>query len=216
MRSEGPEDPGGPGGPGGAPEAQAGAAGTEGAGGPCCRRRRRGGRPGGQRQAANARERDRTHSVNTAFSTLRTLIPTDPADRRLSKAETLRLASSYIAHLAGVLRQPDPGPPSPGGPCPGPPVPGGPCPGPGPPSTCPETTPSEPGLHCQPQRPGGVPRPICTFCLSDRRKRVRPPLPARPSSPSVPHAIPFHPIPSYPTGPVQQDSLPCLGSPRSR
>ncbi|XP_043599144.1 transcription factor 15-like [Bombus pyrosoma] len=42
-------------------------------------------------------------SVNTAFSTLRTLIPTEPADRKLSKIETLRLASSYISHLGAVL-----------------------------------------------------------------------------------------------------------------
>ncbi|XP_071538097.1 uncharacterized protein [Panulirus ornatus] len=72
---------------------------------------------------ANARERDRTHrspklnlassplSVNSAFSTLRTLIPTEPADRKLSKIETLRLASSYISHLgtqllAGPVEQP--------------------------------------------------------------------------------------------------------------
>lgn len=34
-----------------------------------------------QRTAANARERDRTNSVNTAFTALRTLIPTEPADR---------------------------------------------------------------------------------------------------------------------------------------
>ncbi|XP_013387750.1 transcription factor 15 [Lingula anatina] len=56
-----------------------------------------------QRQAANARERDRTHSVNSAFVTLRTLIPTEPADRKLSKIETLRLATSYISHLYTVL-----------------------------------------------------------------------------------------------------------------
>ncbi|XP_047349142.1 basic helix-loop-helix transcription factor scleraxis-like isoform X1 [Vespa velutina] len=68
-----------------------------------------------QRYQANARERDRTHrftiqekqsslcSVNTAFSALRTLIPTEPADRKLSKIETLRLASSYISHLGAVL-----------------------------------------------------------------------------------------------------------------
>ncbi|XP_015679420.1 basic helix-loop-helix transcription factor scleraxis [Protobothrops mucrosquamatus] len=56
-----------------------------------------------QRHTANARERDRTNSVNTAFSALRTLIPTEPADRKLSKIETLRLASSYIAHLGNVL-----------------------------------------------------------------------------------------------------------------
>ncbi|XP_072749026.1 LOW QUALITY PROTEIN: basic helix-loop-helix transcription factor scleraxis [Anoplolepis gracilipes] len=68
-----------------------------------------------QRYQANARERDRTHrhtierirsslcSVNTAFSILRTLIPTEPADRKLSKIETLRLASSYISHLDAIL-----------------------------------------------------------------------------------------------------------------
>jgi len=69
------------------------------------------------RSHANARERDRTHrfvadnSVNSAFTLLRTLIPTEPADRKLSKIETLRLASSYIAHLgtqllAGQMEQP--------------------------------------------------------------------------------------------------------------
>ncbi|KAF7996429.1 hypothetical protein HCN44_002061 [Aphidius gifuensis] len=71
---------------------------------------------GRQRYQANARERDRTHrdkiqetkkssifSVNMAFSALRMLIPTEPADRKLSKIETLRLASSYISHLDAVL-----------------------------------------------------------------------------------------------------------------
>ncbi|KAJ3602396.1 hypothetical protein NHX12_030151 [Muraenolepis orangiensis] len=52
------------------------------------------------RNAANARERDRTQNVNSAFTALRTLIPTEPVDRKLSKIETLRLASSYISHLA--------------------------------------------------------------------------------------------------------------------
>ncbi|XP_032240365.1 transcription factor 15 [Nematostella vectensis] len=56
-----------------------------------------------QRQAANARERNRTHSVNAAFNALRLLIPTEPSDRKLSKIETLRLASSYIAHLSTIL-----------------------------------------------------------------------------------------------------------------
>ena len=55
------------------------------------------------RNTANARERDRTHSVNSAFVTLRTLIPTEPADRKLSKIETLRLATSYISHLHTAL-----------------------------------------------------------------------------------------------------------------
>ncbi|NWY08106.1 SCX factor, partial [Nothoprocta ornata] len=63
----------------------------------------RAGREPRQRHTANARERDRTNSVNTAFTALRTLIPTEPADRKLSKIETLRLASSYISHLGNVL-----------------------------------------------------------------------------------------------------------------
>ncbi|GFG36810.1 hypothetical protein Cfor_08645 [Coptotermes formosanus] len=58
---------------------------------------------GKHRNQANARERDRTHSVNSAFTMLRTLIPTEPADRKLSKIETLRLASSYISHLGTQL-----------------------------------------------------------------------------------------------------------------
>ncbi|KRT86472.1 HLH domain containing protein, partial [Oryctes borbonicus] len=50
-------------------------------------------------------------SVNSAFTTLRHLIPTEPKDRKLSKIETLRLASSYISHLgtqllAGPVDQP--------------------------------------------------------------------------------------------------------------
>ncbi|NXB86412.1 SCX factor, partial [Vidua chalybeata] len=79
----------------------AGAGQARGAAGAGRRRRARGG--GRRRAAANARERDRTHSVNAAFGALRRLIPTRPADRRLSKVETLRLASSYISHLANVL-----------------------------------------------------------------------------------------------------------------
>lgn len=81
------------------------------------------------REQANARERYRTHrygsavtsqpiestktissncnpcvsSVNSAFVTLRQLIPTEPKTRKLSKIETLRLAKSYIEHLAAIL-----------------------------------------------------------------------------------------------------------------
>lgn len=51
----------------------------------------------------NARERDRTQSVNMAFTTLRTMIPTEPCDRKLSKIEILRLAKSYIEHLDAVV-----------------------------------------------------------------------------------------------------------------
>lgn len=42
-------------------------------------------------------------SVNSAFSTLRLLIPTEPKNRKLSKIETLRLAKSYISHLSATL-----------------------------------------------------------------------------------------------------------------
>ncbi|GBO31581.1 Transcription factor 15, partial [Araneus ventricosus] len=56
-----------------------------------------------QRTVANARERNRTSSVNVAFSLLRTHIPTEPKDRKLSKIETLRLAVSYIKHLANLV-----------------------------------------------------------------------------------------------------------------
>ena len=58
-----------------------------------------------ERVNANERERGRTQSVNGAFHNLRTLIPTEPVDRKLSKIETLRLASSYIEHLAAALLQ---------------------------------------------------------------------------------------------------------------
>ena len=53
----------------------------------------------------NERERGRTQSVNGAFASLRTMIPTEPRDRKLSKIETLRLAASYIEHLAATLRK---------------------------------------------------------------------------------------------------------------
>jgi len=55
-----------------------------------------------RRMEANARERDRTLSVNSAFALLRSLIPTEPKERKLSKIEVLRLASSYISHLNSV------------------------------------------------------------------------------------------------------------------
>ncbi|XP_068840176.1 basic helix-loop-helix transcription factor scleraxis [Capricornis sumatraensis] len=120
-----------------------------------------GGRPGReprQRHTANARERDRTNSVNTAFTALRTLIPTEPADRKLSKIETLRLASSYISHLGNVLLVGEAcgdGQPCHSGPAffhasragsPPPPPP-----------------PARDGENAQPKQ-------ICTFCLSNQRK----------------------------------------------
>ena len=41
--------------------------------------------------------------VNIHFINNRELIPTEPVDRKLSKIETLRLATSYIEHLASQL-----------------------------------------------------------------------------------------------------------------
>ncbi|XP_025421418.1 transcription factor 15-like [Sipha flava] len=55
------------------------------------------------RSGANARERDRTQSVNSAFDVLRNMIPIDPPDRKLSKIETLQLATKYINHLSQIL-----------------------------------------------------------------------------------------------------------------
>ncbi|MBN3296782.1 TCF15 factor, partial [Amia calva] len=99
-----------------------------------------------QRHAANARERDRTQSVNTAFTALRTLIPTEPVDRKLSKIETLRLASSYISHLANVLLVGDGS--EDGQPC------------------------LTAVYSAQAEGEGKQPRTICTFCLSNQRKGV--------------------------------------------
>ncbi|XP_054641111.1 transcription factor 15 [Dunckerocampus dactyliophorus] len=97
-----------------------------------------------QRSAANARERGRTQSVNTAFTALRTLIPTEPVDRKLSKIETLRLASSYISHLANVLLLGD---------------------------GCEDGQPCLDVVHAQAGEKGSKqPRTICTFCLSNQRK----------------------------------------------
>ena len=56
-----------------------------------------------QRNAANARERSRMRILSKAFSKLKTTLPWVPADTKLSKLDTLRLASSYIAHLRHVL-----------------------------------------------------------------------------------------------------------------
>lgn len=56
-----------------------------------------------QRNAANARERARMRVLSKAFVKLKTTLPWVPADTKLSKLDTLRLASSYIAHLRHVL-----------------------------------------------------------------------------------------------------------------
>ena len=59
-----------------------------------------------QRVMANVRERQRTQSLNDAFSQLRKIIPTLPSDK-LSKIQTLKLASRYIDFLYQVLRNDD-------------------------------------------------------------------------------------------------------------
>ena len=55
-----------------------------------------------QRNQANVRERQRTQSLNEAFASLRKKIPTRPSDK-LSKIQTLRLASKYIDFLDRIL-----------------------------------------------------------------------------------------------------------------
>ncbi|PVD30732.1 hypothetical protein C0Q70_10007 [Pomacea canaliculata] len=59
-----------------------------------------------QRVQANVRERQRTESLNDAFSQLRKIIPTLPSDK-LSKIQTLKLATRYIDFLYQVLRSED-------------------------------------------------------------------------------------------------------------
>ena len=56
-----------------------------------------------QRVLANVRERQRTQSLNDAFTNLRKIIPTLPSDK-LSKIQTLKLASRYIDFLFQVLK----------------------------------------------------------------------------------------------------------------
>ncbi|KAH9499274.1 Twist- protein [Bulinus truncatus] len=59
-----------------------------------------------QRCLANVRERQRTESLNEAFSQLRKIIPTLPSDK-LSKIQTLKLACRYIDFLFQILRSDD-------------------------------------------------------------------------------------------------------------
>ena len=56
-----------------------------------------------QRNQANIRERQRTQSLNQAYTLLRESIPTMPSDK-MSKIQTLKLASDYIDFLYTVLR----------------------------------------------------------------------------------------------------------------
>ena len=56
-----------------------------------------------QRTQANIRERMRTQNLNEAFQNLRQIIPTMPSDK-MSKIQTLKLASDYIDFLYNVLK----------------------------------------------------------------------------------------------------------------
>ncbi|XP_005092515.1 protein atonal homolog 1-like [Aplysia californica] len=56
-----------------------------------------------RRLAANARERKRMQSLNTAFDQLREVIPSTGEDQILSKYDTLQLAQSYIQALQELL-----------------------------------------------------------------------------------------------------------------
>ncbi|XP_074493071.1 T-cell acute lymphocytic leukemia protein 1 homolog [Sebastes fasciatus] len=60
-----------------------------------------------RRVSTNSRERWRQQNVNGAFTELRSLIPTHPPDRKLSKNEILRLALRYIGFLDQVLTDQD-------------------------------------------------------------------------------------------------------------
>ncbi|CAH1985692.1 unnamed protein product [Acanthoscelides obtectus] len=56
-----------------------------------------------KRSTANKKERRRTQSINNAYADLRDCIPNVPADTKLSKIKTLRLATSYISYLTRAL-----------------------------------------------------------------------------------------------------------------
>ena len=55
------------------------------------------------RNAANDRERSRMRVLSKAFCRLKTMLPWVPPDTKLSKLDTLRLATCYIAHLQKIL-----------------------------------------------------------------------------------------------------------------
>lgn len=59
-----------------------------------------------QRVMANVRERQRTQSLNEAFASLRQIIPSLPSDK-LSKIQTLQLATQYIEFLYQILSNSD-------------------------------------------------------------------------------------------------------------
>lgn len=58
-----------------------------------------------QRSAANDRERTRMRVLSKAFVRLKTSLPWVPSDTKLSKLDTLKLASSYISYLTQILQE---------------------------------------------------------------------------------------------------------------
>ena len=59
------------------------------------------------RSAANARERTRMRVLSKSFERLKLMLPWVPADTKLSKLDTLRLAMTYINHLHTLLVETD-------------------------------------------------------------------------------------------------------------
>lgn len=62
---------------------------------------------GVQRLAANDRERTRMRVLSKAFVRLKSSLPWVPIDTKLSKLDTLKLATSYISYLTRILSQDD-------------------------------------------------------------------------------------------------------------
>ena len=60
-----------------------------------------------QRSAANDRERTRMRVLSKAFVRLKTCLPWVPTDTKLSKLDTLKLATSYITYLTKILHEDD-------------------------------------------------------------------------------------------------------------
>ncbi|GMR36579.1 hypothetical protein PMAYCL1PPCAC_06774, partial [Pristionchus mayeri] len=57
-----------------------------------------------QKERRNERERKRVNQVNQGFNQLRARIERVSANKKLSKAATLREAARYIAHLNQILQ----------------------------------------------------------------------------------------------------------------
>ncbi|XP_055381360.1 basic helix-loop-helix neural transcription factor TAP [Condylostylus longicornis] len=58
-----------------------------------------------RRMMANDRERNRMHQLNDALEQLRLILPTYPAETKLTKIETLRFAHNYIFSLGQILER---------------------------------------------------------------------------------------------------------------